>query len=228
MEGLKESQRVGVEIRGKQYQVPKGISMLQAYWFIGEEPIHGVGCLGGVCGACTVSFQSKESPQMQTGLACQIPIQDGMSFSLLPIVPPKIKKYQLSSLQNAGTELLHLYPETKRCVSCRACTVVCPQDIEVMDGVLGMIRGNLESASDLFYNCVMCGLCSMVCDVGIKPQMLGLYARRVLGRDLAQQGGQLRKRVQEIAEGVFDQDWEKILNLDEKGLLALNTRGRDQ
>ena len=227
MEGLEESQRIRVEIQGKQHQVPKGISMLQAYWFIGEEPIHGVGCLGGVCGACTVSFQTKESPQMQTGLACQMPIQDGMSFSLFPIAPPKIKKYQLSSLQNSGAELLRLYPETKRCVSCRACTVACPQDIEVMDGVLSMIRGNLESAADLFYNCVMCGLCSMVCDVGIKPQMLGLYARRVLGRDLAHHDGQLIKRVQEIEEGVFDQDWEKILYLDEEALLALNTQGRD-
>ena len=227
MEGLEESQRIRVEIQGKQYQVPKGISMLQAYWFIGQEPIHGVGCLGGVCGACTVSFQSKESPQTQTGLACQIPIQDGMSFGLLPITPKKIKKYQLSSLQDPGAELLRLFPETKRCVSCRACTVVCPQDIEVMDGVLSMIRGNLESAADLFYNCVMCGLCSMVCDVGISPQLLGLYARRVVGRDLAQQEGQLMKRVKEIAEGAFDQEWEKILYLDEKALLALNTQGRD-
>ncbi len=205
--------RVTVEIRGRRYEVPEGVTILQAYWSAGEEPIHGVGCLGGVCGACTVTYRVGDPPQTKTGLACQIPVQEGMSFSLLPIEISRKSHYHLAALQDPKRELLHHYPETKRCVSCRACTLVCPQEIDVMGGVLKAIHGELETVAESFYNCVMCGLCAMVCDVKITPHLVGLYARRVVGREQGCRDELLSKRIREIEQGTFDREWEQIRNL---------------
>ena len=225
MEGEKKDKTVSVEIQGKTYQVPEGISILQAYWSIGEELIHGVGCLGGVCGACTVTFRFGSPPQARTGLACQIPVKEGMSFNLFPIEIQRKGKYQLGGFEHPGSELLRIYPETKRCVSCHACTNACPQEINVMDGVLNAIRGNLEPVSESFYNCVMCGLCAVVCDVGIKPHWVGLYSRRVMGQKNKGRDVRLQKRIQEIERRLFDPEWQRVQSLDEKELVEYAARG---
>jgi trehalose utilization protein len=44
-------QMVSVEIAGKTYQVPEGITMIKALWYTGQEVIRGAGCWGGFCGA---------------------------------------------------------------------------------------------------------------------------------------------------------------------------------
>jgi Fe-S oxidoreductase len=217
---------VTVEIQGRPHEVPQGVTILQAYWSAGEELIHGVGCLGGVCGACTVTYRVGDPPQTKTGLGCQIPVQEGMSFSLFPIEIPRKRHYQLATLQDPQRGLLQYYPETKRCVSCRACTLVCPQEIDVMGGVLKAIHGELEAVAESFYNCVMCGLCAVVCDVKITPHLVGLYARRVVGRERGCQDRFISRRIREIEQGSFDQQWEEIRSLNEKELKEFSTRER--
>jgi len=41
---------VTVEIAGKKYEVPEGITVIKALWYSGQEVIRGAGCLGGFCG----------------------------------------------------------------------------------------------------------------------------------------------------------------------------------
>lgn len=215
-----DRKKVNVEIHGKSCRVPEGVNLLQAYWEIGEEIFHGVGCLGGVCGACTVTYRTGNPPQTLTGLACQIPVQEGMSFSLFPVETPRIRPYRLDAIEHPRENLLKIFPETKRCIRCRACTLACPQGIPVMDGVLQALQGDFENVSDSFYNCVMCGLCAAVCEVQIAPHRVGLYARRVVGREKGCHDALVERRIQEMESGHYDRDWAKIERLEEEALEA--------
>ena len=38
---------VTVEIAGKKYEVPEGITIIKALWYSGQEVVRGAGCLGG-------------------------------------------------------------------------------------------------------------------------------------------------------------------------------------
>ena len=47
-----QPQMVTVEIEGKPFQVPAGITLMKALWYVGKEVIRGEGCLGGFSWAC--------------------------------------------------------------------------------------------------------------------------------------------------------------------------------
>jgi hypothetical protein len=47
-----QAQMVTVEIEGKPFQVPAGVTLMKAMWYAGKEVLRGAGCLGGFCGAC--------------------------------------------------------------------------------------------------------------------------------------------------------------------------------
>jgi len=79
----KRSSEVAIEIMGKAYQVPEGLTMLQAMWHTGHALTRGVGCLGGICGACSASYRTKGDIRIKNGLACQTQVEEGMSFSLI-------------------------------------------------------------------------------------------------------------------------------------------------
>ena len=72
---------VTVEIAGKKYDVPEGITLIKALWYTGQEVVRGAGCLGGFCGACATYYRTKDDPKVKTCLACQMAVQDGMSYS---------------------------------------------------------------------------------------------------------------------------------------------------
>jgi succinate dehydrogenase/fumarate reductase-like Fe-S protein len=202
---------ITVEINGKASQVPEGITAVQALWYTGHELIKGIGCLGGVCGACTFTYRVKGEPGVKSGLACQTLVQEGMAFSLpASLAVPRVK-YSISEIREPKADLLKTYPETRRCTRCNACTLVCPQNIDVRACVLKALSGELEAVSEMFYNCVMCGLCTVVCDVGIKPNLVSLYARRVQGAFLSPKPDNLSKRLQEIEGGAYASEWQKAL-----------------
>ena len=60
---------VTVEIAGKKYEVPEGITVIKALWYSGQEVIRGAGCLGGFCGACATYYRTKDDPKVRTCLA---------------------------------------------------------------------------------------------------------------------------------------------------------------
>src|ERR1700675_3130339 len=78
---------VTIEIAGKKYEVPEGITIIKALWYSGQEVVRGAGCLGGFCGACAAYYRTKDDPKVRTCLASQMAVQEGMSIHKRPPSP---------------------------------------------------------------------------------------------------------------------------------------------
>jgi hypothetical protein len=90
-----QPQMVTVEIEGKRFQVPAGITLMKAMWYTGKDVIRGAGCLGGFCGACATYYRTKDDPKVKTCLACSKAVEDGMSFSFMPAFPARKATYDV-------------------------------------------------------------------------------------------------------------------------------------
>ena len=90
-------QMVTVEIEGKPFQVPAGVTLMKAMWYAGKDVLRGAGCLGGFCGACATYYRTKDDPKVKTCLACSMAVEDGMSFSFMPAFPARKAIYNLQS-----------------------------------------------------------------------------------------------------------------------------------
>ena len=205
---------VTVEIAGKSYQVPEGITVIKALWYTGQEVVRGVGCLGGFCGACATYYRTKDDPKVKTCLACQAAVEDGMSFSMVPPFPARKATYPMSELKDPKQDLFNLYPEAPLCRNCNACTEACPQGIDVREGVWKAVFGDFQSVSEMFMDCVMCGLCTPVCIADIAPNLVALYASRAQGVHFTEKPDRLYHRINEIENGRYDAEWERILSLN--------------
>jgi len=216
---------VTIEIDGEAHSVPEGITLIQAMWRIGRPMIHGVGCLGGVCGACPVMIRFKVGPgaedygapipnqmETKTSLACQTPVQAGMAVTFLPSDQSVKAIAPLPAAAPDRQTIFKFYPETKRCTACRACSSVCPQGIDVMGGVRAAINGDLSSVAEKFTSCVMCGLCATVCEVRIRPHRVGMYARRLSGAFHPKAPADLLKRIEEIGSGKYEAEWDRMMS----------------
>ena len=209
---------VQVEMAGKVYQVPEGITVIKALWYAGQEVIRGVGCLGGFCGACATYYRTKKDPKVKTCLACQTAVEDGMSFSMVPPFPARKAIYQMGELQDPKQDLFNLYPEAPLCRNCNACTEACPQGIDVREGVWRAVFGDFKSVSEMFMDCVMCGLCVPVCIADIAPNLVALYASRAQGVHFTDRPEGLDRRIKEIQDGRYDAEWERVLKMSEQEL----------
>ncbi len=209
---------VTVEIDGKPFQVPAGITLLKALWHTGHEVTRGAGCLGGFCGACGTYYRTKDDPKVKTCLACSHAVEDGMSFSFAPPFPARKATYDLHQLKDPKQDLFELYPEAPLCRNCNACTEACPQSIDVREGVWKAVFGDFKAVSETFMNCVMCGMCAPVCIADIAPSLVGVYASRAYGaRELEKPVG-LFNRIQAIEEGRYADDWDRVLNMTDEEL----------
>ena len=209
---------VTVEIAGKKYQVPEGITIIKAFWYIGQDVVRGAGCLGGFCGACAAYYRTKDDPKVKTCLACQTAVQDGMSISMMAPFPARKATYSLSELADPKQDLFNLYPEAPMCRNCNACTEACPQQIDVREGVWKAVFGDFKSVSEMFMDCVMCGMCAPVCIADIAPNLVALYASRAQGAHFTDKPERLYHRIKEIEDGQYDADWNKVLNMSEQEL----------
>lgn len=209
---------VSVEIAGKTYQVPEGITVIKALWYTGQEVIRGAGCLGGFCGACATYYRTKDDPKVKTCLACQTAVQDGMSFSMVPPFPARKATYQMAELKDPKQDLFTLYPEAPLCRNCNACTEACPQTIDVREGVWRAVFGDFKAVSEMFMDCVMCGLCVPVCIADIAPNLVALYASRAQGVYFTEKAERLYYRIKEIEDGRYNAEWDRILHMNEQQL----------
>lgn len=212
---------VTVEIAGKRYEVPEGITVIKALWYAGQDVVRGVGCLGGFCGACATYYRVKDDPKVKTCLACQTAVQDGMSFTMMPPFPARKAVYQIQDLKDPKQDLFDLYPEAPLCRNCNACTEACPQKINVREGVWKAAFGDFKGVADMFMDCVMCGLCAPVCIADIAPNLVALYASRAQGAHFAEKPQGLAHRIQEIKEGQYDDEWNRVLSMSQKELTEL-------
>ncbi len=213
-----QPQMVTVEIEGKPHRVPAGITLIKALWYSGQEVIRGVGCLGGFCGACATYYRTKDDPKVKTCLACSFAVEDGMSFSFMPAFPARKATYDLAKLTDPKQDLFTLYPEAPLCRNCNACTEACPQSIDVREGVWKAVFGDFKAVSEMFMDCVMCGMCAPVCIADIAPNLVALYASRAQGVHFTDKPEGLDKRIQAIEQGRYQADWARVLNMNDEEL----------
>jgi heterodisulfide reductase subunit C len=199
-------QMIDVYIMGKRYQVPKGLTIMQALEYAGYKLVRGVGCRGGFCGACATVYQIKGDSQLKFDLACQTEIQPDMYLTQIPFFPTQKADYNINEMKPDAEGILKQYPDTVKCFGCNTCTKSCPQDLEVMWYMSDALRGDVSAAADKSFDCVMCGLCAARCPQGLQPYNVAILCRRLTGKYKARKSQHLEDRLIEIKEGRFAEE----------------------
>ena len=204
---------VKVYIAGELFEVPEGSTIITALEYAGFQLKRGVGCREGYCGACATVYREKGDYKLQGGLACQTVVTDGMAITMVNNVPAEKPIYDLEELEPDVSSFIKLFPNVFRCVSCNTCTKACPQEIQVMDYVQAIIRGDLERASDLSFDCIRCGLCALRCPSEIVQYNNAMLAKRLYARYLAPESVELENRVKELEDGKYDEVMKELRSL---------------
>ncbi len=85
-----ETNRVRVTIDGTVLYVPAMATIVQAYAMAGIPLLKNVGCVGqGVCGSCRCLVRGTGSREVETELACETLVQDGMQGSFIDYFTPR-------------------------------------------------------------------------------------------------------------------------------------------
>jgi formate hydrogenlyase subunit 6/NADH:ubiquinone oxidoreductase subunit I len=210
--------KVKIYLMGKEYLVPKVLTIMAAIEYAGYKLVRGCGCRAGFCGACSTVYRKADDYKLYSALACQTLVEEGMYLAQIPFVPALKSKYAMEDLNSSDNVLLKHYPEIARCVSCNTCTRSCPQDIRVMDYVQAALRGNVARAAELSFDCIQCGLCSSRCPADIKHYHVAQMARRVYGRYVQDDSAQLALRNEELDTHAYDAEFVALKGMSLEGL----------
>jgi Fe-S oxidoreductase len=210
---MKQNQTLQIYIMGKAYEVPAGLTIMDAMEYAGYRFIRGAGCRSGFCGACSTIYRKAGEYRFEFALACQEMVEEGMHLTQLPFTPAPRESYTLNELNPSENVLLQYYPELARCVACNTCTKACPQDIEVMDYIQAALRGDIEQVANLSFDCIQCGLCTMRCPADIKHYHVAQMARRLYGATMSPVPEHLVQRVKEIESGIWEPKIEELMNM---------------
>jgi len=213
-----KAKMISLYIMGKRYEVPEGSTIMGALEYAGYQLKRGCGCREGFCGACATVYRTTDDYKIKTGLACQTVVEPNMYLAQIPFFPANKALYDLNELEPSIFTFQEVYPETFRCVSCNTCTKACPQDLEVMDYIQALIRGDIPQAADLSFDCIMCGLCAARCPAEIVPYNVAVLARRLYGKYLSKKGEYLESRLKEIKEHKYDKEIEEFMHMDRESL----------
>ena len=208
----KKKPMVTIYIMGKAYKVPSTLTIMESIEYAGYRFIRGCGCRGGFCGACTTFYRIKSDYKLYVDLACQKRVEDEMYIVQLPFIPAEKPKWDLDKMKPTTDEVIRVFPEITRCLSCNVCTEACPQDIEVMRAIQAIRRGDLEDAVNLTFDCVACGACSIRCPAEITHYQAFQLARGLYGKYQTIPSKHLLKRIEEIKEGRFDDEIARLVN----------------
>lgn len=206
-----DPETVSIQFMGKTYRVSKNTTLLGALLEVGWDSVKSLGCMGGCCGACGALYRPPGESHVRTGLACRIPVQDGMAFSLVGQYPSRKVEYHLSEISDPKQALFDLYPEITACRSCGLCVQACPQGIDVQRALWCAVFGDFAVVAELFRSCVQCGFCARVCSVGICPFQIAVYAGRAQGARLTAPPSELLARMAQIESGSYKREWEAVL-----------------
>ena len=210
MRGTMRDAMTEIWINGQRYEVPDGLTILQALEWTGHRPVRGVGCRGGFCGACGTLYRLRGDYQLRTGLACQTVVEPGMNLGQIPFFPTQRAPYQLDQLEPKGETLREQYPEIERCFGCNTCTKACPQELDVMGYMAAALRGDVEQVAEMSFDCIQCGLCVARCPAELAPPNVALLARRLYGKYMAPPAKGLQERVAEVEAGAFQEAIEEL------------------
>jgi len=203
---------VTIYFMGKRYKVPEGLTILKALEYLGYRLIRGVGCRGGFCGACTTVYRKQGDYRLYVGLACQTPVEDGMYLTQIPFVPAEKPRYDIEKMSPSSSVVLALFPEIARCIACNTCTKVCPQELQVMDAIQAILRGDIAKAARLTFDCISCGSCTLRCPAEIQHFYVFQLVRRLYGKYIAPKAKHLEKRVKEIEQGLYEEKLNKVIS----------------
>jgi Fe-S oxidoreductase len=201
----KDAKMIPVFIMGKEYLVPESLTIMKAVEYAGLTYTRGCGCRGGICGACATFYRFIGDYKLRAGLACQTVVEENMVLAQLPFFPSNRPDYGLSKIKgDPHEELRRLYPEVFKCVGCGTCTRTCPMDIDVMDYIALMKRGDIKGAALKSFDCVMCGLCASRCPAQISQFTAAMFVRRVFGRMILPKADHLEARVKDVKKGKYE------------------------
>ncbi|MFC2154272.1 4Fe-4S dicluster domain-containing protein [Candidatus Altiarchaeota archaeon] len=209
---------ISVHIMGKEHKVPKGLTILKSMEYAGYKFVRGAGCRAGFCGACATVYRKKGDYKLYTALACQATAEDGMFLTELPFVPANRSLYDVRDISLEGNQLIALYPEVARCVSCNTCTKACPQELEVMDFIQAALREDYEAVARLSFDCIQCGLCTVRCPAEIQHYHVAQLARRLYGAKIAEPSPNLKTRIKELYDGKYKKETEALKKMSLKQL----------
>jgi len=217
-----DARMIPIYIMGREYMVPETLTIMKAVEYAGYSYVRGCGCRGGICGACGTFYRFLGDYRLKSGLACQTVAEPNMVIMQLPFFPYNRPGYDLDNF--SGTpheELRSLYPEVFKCVGCGTCTRTCPMDIDVMDYIALMKRGDLKGAALKSFDCVMCGLCTSRCPAQISQYMAAMFVRRVYGRYLLPKAVHLEKRVEDVKSGKYEKMLKELNKMKEEDVKKL-------
>jgi heterodisulfide reductase subunit C len=206
--------RIPVNVMGKKYEVPRGLTIMKSLEYAGYRLTRGCGCRGGVCGACATIYRKKGEYRLQVGLACQTVVEPDIYILQLPFFPANKALYEIGQVVADDRNLLGLYPELLRCMGCNTCTKSCPMDLEVMNYISAAICGDYHRVVELSMECVACGLCAARCPAELAPFNIALLIRRMVGRHLVQPSVQLAERLAEIKAGKYKEELQALKNTE--------------
>ncbi len=213
-----EPKMVTMVVMGEAFRVPEGSTIMTALEYSGFQLTTGVGCREGYCGACGTLYREKGDFKLKGGLACQTVVTDGMHLAQVPFVPGEKPVYDLTEVEPGVDAFSQIYPEVFRCLACNTCSKICPQDIQVMDYIQAIIRGDIASAADISFDCLRCGLCALRCPAEVVQYNAGTLARRLYGRYLAKPAVSLDKMVSEIEAGRYDDELTELTKMERDAL----------
>jgi len=212
----KGAKMIPIYIMGREYMVPETLTIMKAIEYSGYKYTRGCGCRGGICGACATFYRFTGDYRLRTGLACQTVATEGMIIMQLPFFPSNRPDYDLTAMEGTPHEVLRaLYPEVFKCVGCGTCTRTCPMDIDVMDYIALMKRGDIKGAAIKSFDCVLCGLCASRCPAQISQFTAAMFVRRLYGREVMPKAEHLEKRVNDIKSGKYNGILASLAGMDE-------------
>ena len=217
-ESKEKTPMIDIYIMGKRYQVPKGLTIMQALEYAGYKLIRGVGCRAGFCGACATVYQIKGDNQLKFDLACQTEVQPDMYLTQIPFFPTQKARYKINEMKPDAEEVLKYYPDIVKCFGCNTCTKACPQDLEVMWYMSDALRGDISGAADKSFDCVMCGLCAARCPQGLQPYNVAILCRRLQGKYKAKKSQHLENRLSEIKAGQYSEEIKQLKTMSKEEL----------
>lgn len=195
---------IPIFIMGKRYEVPETLTIMKAMEYAGFKFIRGCGCRGGICGACATVYRKAGDYKLYSGLACQTVVEPNMYLAQIPFYPANRAVFDFSKIKPEPEEIFKLYPEIFRCVACNSCSKVCPMDVEVMDVIAHLKRGDIRGAAEMSFSCIQCGLCASRC-MGELPQYhIAQLARRIYGGLIMPRAKHLLEAVQAIESGKYE------------------------
>ncbi len=215
---------VPIFIMGKRYLIPSSLTIQKALEYAGYQLVRGVGCRGGICGACGTVYRVPKDHTIKVGLACQTVVERDMRIAVLPFFPVNRKVYNIKEVLPEPEIFAQFYPEILRCMGCNTCTKSCPMDISTMEYIAAAIRGDIEKAARLSFDCVMCGLCAARCPGELGQYNIGILARRIYGRYVALKAAHVHEMVGRIGQGRYEEGLRCLMATPTEDLKVIYTR----